>query len=188
MKSVQNLIALARARPGELNYASGAMGSTTHLSSELFKAMAGIDIVRINYKGSAAALNAVIGGQVQLMFPIAAEVAPHVKSGRVRALAVASAQPSLLAPGLPTMAASGLPGYESGTVHGLLAPAKTPELIINRLHQEIVRFINKAEVREKLFNLGLDIVASSPDEFAASIKSEMARMGKLIKDFGIRAD
>ena len=186
-RSVGELIALAKAKPGTLNFASVGEGGSGHLAGELFKTMAGIDIVRINYKGSADALNALIGGQVQIMFPIAAEAAPHIKSGRLRALAVASASPSMLAPGLPTVAAS-LPGYVSGTEHGFFAPANTPAAIVNLLHRETVRFLNRAEVKEKLFNLGLDLVASSPDELAASMKSDMARMGKVLKDAGIAAE
>ena len=186
VKSVKELIALAKARPGELNYGSSSTGSTPHLAAELFKAMAGVDIVRIPYKGSGPALNALIGGQVQLMFPNAGAASPHAKSGKLRALAVSSAQPSALAPGLPTMAASGLPGYESSSPFGVFAPAKTPAALINRLNREIVRVLNNAQVKERLFNAGVEVVGSSPGELAATVKSEMAKWGKLIKDADIR--
>jgi tripartite-type tricarboxylate transporter receptor subunit TctC len=188
VKSVEALIALAKARPGELNYGSGSAGSTSHLAAELFKAMAGVNIVRIPYKGAAPALNDVIAGQVHLIFPSASSVMPHVKSGRLRALAVASAEPSALAPNLPTVAASGLPGYESASILGLFAPAGTPATIINRLNQEIERALNRAEVKQKLFNAGAEVVASSPERLAATVKSEMARLGKVIRDAGIRGE
>lgn len=158
VRSVKELIALAKAKPGQLNYASGVQGSTTHLSSEMFKAMAGIDIVRVTYKGSGPAAVALIAGEVQMMFFPGSTGAPHVKAGRVKALAVASAQPSALFPDLPTVSASGLPGYESGTYHAVFAPAGTPAAIVNRLNQEIVRYINRADVKERLFNGGLEVV------------------------------
>jgi tripartite-type tricarboxylate transporter receptor subunit TctC len=186
--SVKELIALAKTKPGELNYASGAQGSTTHLASELFKAMAGINIVRVTYKGSGPAVLALIAGEVQMMFFPASSGMQHVKSGRVKALAVASAQPSPLAPGLPSVAASGLPGYESGTFHAVFAPAHTPSSIVGRLNQQIVRFINTPEVKEQLFKAGLEIVGSSPQDAAAIIGSEMARFGKVIKSAGIAPD
>ncbi len=186
--SVKELIALAKARPGILNYASGVDGSTTHLAPELFKAMAGINVVRITYKGATSAMIALSAGEVQMMIFPTSTGTPYIKSGRVRALAVASAQPSALAPGLPTVAASGLPGYEAGTLHAVFAPAKTPKAIINLLNQEIVRFINTPNAKEKLFNAGLEIVGSSPEQSAVIIKSEMNRLGKVIKDAGIRAD
>jgi tripartite-type tricarboxylate transporter receptor subunit TctC len=188
VKSVEALIALAKARPGELNYGSGSAGSTSHLAAELFKAMAGVNIVRIPYKGAAPALNDVIAGQVHLIFPSASSVMPYVKSGRLRALAVASAEPSALAPNLPTVAASGLPGYESASILGMFAPAGTPATIINRLNQEIERALNRTEVKQKLFNAGAEVVASSPERLAATVKSEMARLGKVIRDAGIRGE
>ncbi|MBI4188930.1 MAG: tripartite tricarboxylate transporter substrate binding protein, partial [Betaproteobacteria bacterium] len=190
VKSVKELIALAKAKPGALSYASGPVGSAPHLAPELFKAMAGVDIVRIGYKGGAPALNGLIGGEAQLMFAVASGgvMTTFVKSGRLRALAVTTAQPSELAPGLPTVAASGLPGYESDTIAGMLAPARTPARLINRLNQEIVRVLNRADVKERLFNVGTEVVSGSPAEFAAVLKSEMAKWGKVIKDAGIRAD
>ena len=184
--SVKELIALAKAKPGVLNYASGSAGTITHLAAELFKAMAGVNIVRIPYKGGGPAIIGLVGGQVQLMFASAGSVTPQVKAGKLRALAVTTAEPSVLAPGLPTIAASGLPGYEAATPYGLLAPAKTPVVIINRLNQEVVRVLNIAEVKEHLLNGGAETVGNSPAQFAAAIKSEMTMWGKVIKDGGIR--
>jgi tripartite-type tricarboxylate transporter receptor subunit TctC len=186
--SVKELIDLAKAKPGVLNYGSGANGAPTQLSVELFKAMAGVDIVRIPYKGTGPAVNALLGGQVQLMITGPAAVAPHVKSGKLKALAVASAQPSQLTPGLPTVAASGLPGYESASTGGVFAPARTPLSIVNQLHQEIVRIINRPDVKAKFLNAGLETVGNTPQEFAAMVKADMVKWGKVIKDAGIRED
>lgn len=187
-KSVKELIALAKAKPGELNYASGGTGSSLHLSGELFKAMAGVNIARINYKGTGPAINDLVGGQVQMAFSSAATVAPHVKSGRLRALAVTSLQPSPLAPGLPTATASGLPGYEVESIDYMLAPARVPSLPIKVLNREIVRVLNLPDLKEKFLNAGIEAAPSSPAELAATMKSEIVKWGKLIKDAGIRAD
>lgn len=178
--SVRGLVALARTRPGELNYASGSSGASSHLAAELFKSMAKVDIVRIPYKGLGPALTALISGQMQLMFANAGAVTPHVASGRLRPLAVTSAQPSNLAPGLPTLASAGLSGYESTSIAGLLGPAKLPASVMARLHQEVVRVLARPEVRDKLFQAGVETVGNTPEEFGATIKSEMARVGKLI--------
>ena len=186
IKSVAELVALAKAKPGELNYGTGSAGSTPHLAAELFKSMAGVNIVRVPYKGSAPALTALIGGQLQFMFPSTSSVAPHLNSGRLKALAVTSAQPSALAPGLPTVAASGLPGYESASLLGVFAPAGTPAALINRLNQEMVRALMRTDAQERLFNSGVEAVGSSPEQFAATVKSEMAKWGKVIRDAGIR--
>lgn len=186
VKSVKELIALARARPGDLNYGAGASGGSPHLSAELFKTMASVNMVHIAYRGVGPALTALISGEVQIMFPSAGAAAPHLKSGRLRALAVTTARPSALFPGLPTVAASGLPGYESVSVFGMFAPARTPAALINRLNQEIARALNRKDVKERLFNSGIETVGSSPEEFAATIKSDMAKWGKLIKEVGAR--
>ena len=184
--TVQELIALAKAKPGSLGYASGPAGSTSHLAAELFKAMGGVNLLRIPYKGTGPALTDLIGGQVQVMFPNAASAAPHVKSGRLTALAITSSRRSALYPDLPTVAASGLPGYEAVAIFGLFAPAQTPASLVNRLNRETVRALNQADVKEKFFNAGVETVGSTPQEFANTVKSEMARLGKLIRDAGIR--
>jgi len=186
VKSIKELIALARARPGELNYGAGALGSTPHLAAELFNALAGVNIVRVPYRGTGPAMIALISGEVHLQFPGLGSVAPHIKSGKVRALAVTSAQPSALAPGLPTVAASGVPGYESTSTLGIFAPAKTPATIIKLLNREIMGILKKADVKERFFFSGAEAVGSSPEEFATAIRSEMAKWGKVIKDAGIR--
>ncbi len=185
--SVKELIALAKAKPGGLNYASGSVGGGNHLSAELFKSMAGVNIVRVPYKGGSGALNAALGGEVQMTFanPIAAE--PHIKSGKVRALGVTSVQPSTLAAGVPPIGSS-LPGYESTGGTGMFAPAKTPAAIINRLNKEMVQIVNQPEVKQKFLNSGVEPVGNSPEEFAATIKSELAKWGKVIKEAGIRLE
>ncbi len=188
VKSVRDLIALAKARPGELNYASGNAGTSNHLAAELFKSMAGVNITRIPYKGGAPAINDLVAGQVQLMFGASLAVAQHVQSGRLRALAVTSAKPSALAPGLPTVAEAGVPGYASVAIFGVLAPAKTLPALIERLNREIVGVLHQPTVKERLFNAGSEVVASTPQAFDAAIKAEIATLGKLIKDAGIRDD
>ena len=188
VRSVNNLIALAKARPGELNYGSGGIGSANHLATELFKAIAKVNIVNVSYKGSGPAMAALISGEIQLMIPNVGAVTPHLKSGRLRALAVGSATPSELAPGLPTMAASGVPGYDAASLHILLAPASTPAAIINRLNQEVVRLLHRAEVKQRLLSSGVEPLGSSPEELGAYIKADIAKWGKVIKEAGIRAD
>ena len=184
--SVKDLIALAKAKPGVLNYASASAGGSVHLSAELFKHMAAVNIVRISYKTSGTAVTSLVGGEVHLMFANAPSVVPHVKSGRLKALAVTTLQPSVLFPDLPTVSAAGLPGFEVASVYALFAPARTPTAIINRLNQEVVRFLARTDVKEKFFATGVEPIGSSPLELAGAMKSEIARMGKVIKDAGIR--
>ena len=186
--SVKELIALAKAKPGELNFASGPSGAIPHLSAELFKYMAGIDIVHVPYKGVGAAVTDLIGGRTQLMMPNASAALPHIKSNRLRGLAVSSAQPSALAPGLPSMAQAGLPGYESVAMYAVFAPAKTPAAIVQRLNHEIVRHLHRAEIKDKLLAASTDIIASTPQGLADTLRAEMARMGKVIKAARIRVD
>ena len=187
-KSVKELIALAKARPGELNYSSTVTGAGNHLAAELFKSMAGVNISRVPYKASAAAVAALAAGEVQVTIMDAPSAAPFVKSGRLRSLAVTSAAPSALAPGLPTVSASGLPGYEFVGLTGMLAPAKTPPAIINRLNQEVVRVLNLPDVKEKLLNIGSEVIGGTPEQFAAALKSDVATLSKVIKDAGIKAE
>ncbi len=184
--NVKELIALAKAKPGALNYA-GTTGASSHLAGELFKNMAALNIVCILYKGTGPGLNDLIGGQVQMMFAVVASVMPHVKNGRLKALAVASLHPSALTPGLPTVAAS-LPGYESVSIHGMFAPAKTNAAIINRLNQEISVILAKPDTKEKLLNIGLETIGSTPQQLGNTVKSEMVRLGKVIKDADIRIE
>jgi tripartite-type tricarboxylate transporter receptor subunit TctC len=188
VRSVRELIALTKTRPGELNYATGQAGASAHLAGELFKAMAGVNIQRVAYKGQGPAMLALITGEAQLSFPNAASATPFIKAGRIRGLAVTTTQPSALAPGLPTAAASGLPGYESRAIIGMFAPARTPPAIVDQLHQEIARALNSADVRQRLFDSGSEAIAGSPEAMTAAMKSEMATTGKLIRDIGIRAE
>ena len=185
VKSTRELIALAKARPGELNYAAGTIGASPHLSSELFNAMAGTKIVRIAYKGTGPSVIALIGGEVHLMFAGLGSVSPHIKTGKLRALAVTSAKTSPLMPDLPTIA-SILPGYESTSMLGIFVPAKTPMAIVNRLQQEMAHAVNKPEIREMLFNAGVESNGTTPEEFAAFVKADSARLGKVIREAGIR--
>ena len=185
VKTVAQLIALAKARPGELNYASGSSGASTHLAAELFKNMAGIDIVRVPYKGAASAVTALAGGQVQLMFPTVAAAGPYLKAGRLRALAVTTAAPSALAPGLPTVAAAALPGYESSSLFGVFAPAGTPAAIVSLLNREMARVLNLPDVKERLLRAGVEVVANPVVEFAAMMQSDVVKWSRLIKRAGI---
>jgi tripartite-type tricarboxylate transporter receptor subunit TctC len=187
VKSVRELIALAKAKPGELNYAAGTIGATPHLAAELFKSMTHVNIVRVGYKGTGPGVVALLGGEVELMFPNAGSAMPHIKSGRLRALAVTTSQPSTLVPDVPTLSAT-VPGYESSSPQGVFAPAKTPAAIVTRLSHELERVLKKPEVRDRMFNLGGEIAASSPEAFAAKMKADIARTTKLIKDAGIRAE
>ena len=184
--SPKELIAVARARPGALNYGAGATGGTPHLAAELFKTMAGVNIVHVGYKGTGAALTALVGGEIQMMFAGPGSVEPHVKSGRLKALAVTSRVPSALAPGLPTLSESGLPGYEATAMIAFLAPAKTPPAIVTRLNQEMVKALKLPDTRERFFAAGTEVAASSPDELMRLMKSEMARWGPIIRQAGIR--
>ena len=186
VKSVKELIALAKAKPGQLNYGAASIGSSSHLAGEHFKSLAGVNIVTIVYKSNTNAVTDAISGQVQVLFISAAFSGPFVKSGRLRALAVTSAEPSPLAPGLPTVAASGLPGYQSTSMAGIFAPAKTPAAIINRLNQEMVQALNRDNVKARLFGANVEAVGGSPEQLAATMKAEIERWGKVIKDAGIR--
>ena len=188
VKTIKDFVALAKARPGELNYSSGSSGAASHLAPELLKAMAGAKIVRVFYKGNAPALTALLGGEVQLTFGTAPAVVPHIRSGRLRPLAVTSMNPSALAPGLPTVAASGLPGYEVISIDAVFVPANTPATMISRLQQETVRHIHKTEVKQRFLDSGVEVTGTTPDESDKFIRSDIAKWTKLIKDAGIKAD
>ena len=186
VKSTKDLIALAKAKPGELNF-GGATGGVAHIAAELFKAFAGVNIVYVPYKGGGPALNDLIAGQLQLMFSTAGAVAQHLKSGRVRALAVTSAKSSALLPDLPPVAAS-LPGYESVSQFAIFGPAKMPASHVKLLNEHIVKVVNDPEVRQKFQNVGIEPVGSSPQDLAKIMKAEMETLGKVIRSAGIRAD
>ncbi len=186
-KSVADLIALAKTKPGGLNYGSSGTGASNHLAAEMFRTMAQIEIVRVNYKGAGPALTALIAGELQLMFPSAGAATPHVRAGRVKALAVTSAAPSAVFPGLPAIAAT-LPGYESLAIYGLFAPAGTPPAIIVRLNTLIAQFLARADIQERFAAAGMDAAASTPGQLSASVQTEVARIGKVIRAAGIRGD
>ncbi len=187
VRSVKDLVSLAKARPGALSYTTGTQGATSHLAGELFKSMAGVKIINIPYKSGAQEISDLMAGEVQLTFSTGA-AAPHVKAGKLRALAVTGAQPSLLYPGVPTVASSGIPGYEIESFTGLYVKAKTPEPIIKRLNQEIARFMSTPEAKERLFNAGAEAVSTTPEALWTAVESYVSKAEKLIKELGIRAD
>ena len=182
--SVQQLIALARARPGELNYSAGSPGSTPHLTGEMFKMRAGIDLAHIPYKGAGPALTALIGGEVAVSFPGAGSAMPHLTAGRLRALGVTSAIPSALLPGVPTVAST-VPGFETVALYGVFAPAGTPAEIVERLNREAVREISGSSLRERFIASGLEPVENTQAQFAAMVSADAAAMKKVIADIGI---
>ena len=186
-ESVKDLIALARAKPGVLNYAGSGSGSSPHLAAELFKAMAGVSLTYVPYKGAGIALTDLIAGQVQVMFATATSATTHVRSGRLKALAVTSAQPSALFPELLTVAAT-LPGFETGSLYGLFAPAKTPAAIVNRINSEVLRVLGNTDVKVRLLSAGAEVIGGPPERLGRAVKSEMSRLGKVIKSAGIRGD
>jgi len=186
VNTVRELIDRARAAPGEIDYASGPVGAANHLAAELFNALAGVKLVRIGYKGGGPALNDLLAGQVKVMFATAGSVTGHVKAGKLKGLAVTSAQPSPLVPGLPTVAESGVPGYASEAIYGFWAPARTPSAILARLNRETVVVLNTPEVKQRFFNAGVESVGTTPQEFAAVIRSETAHLGAVIKKAGLR--
>ncbi len=179
VKSVKELIALAKARPGELNYSAGGGGSTPHIAAELFKYMAGVNVVRVHYKGSGPSMIGLLVGEVQLMFAALGPVLPHVKQGKVKALAVTTPGRSRLMPDLPAVAET-LPGYASEATIGFFVPRKTSPALINLLNREIVQSLKTTDP-QRLVNAGIEVVGNSPEEFAGFIKSEMSRMGEVIR-------
>ena len=179
VKSVKDLIALARARPGELNYGAGGGGSTPHIAAELFKYMAKVNLVRVNYKGSGPSQIGLLVGEVQVMFAALGPIMPHVKQGKVRALAVTTARRTKLSPELPTVAET-VPGYASEAAIGFFVPRNTPASVVGLLSREIVQALKNTD-QEKVAAAGVEIVASSPDEFTRFMKTEIARMGEVIK-------
>jgi tripartite-type tricarboxylate transporter receptor subunit TctC len=187
-KSVKELIALAKAHPGQLNYASGGIGSAQHLPMEMLRVAAGINLVHVPYKGLGPAYSDVLGGQVPMMFSGVSNVVPYRKSGRLRVLAIGSPKRSPALPDVPTVAESGVPGFSFDAWSGYLAPAGTPKEVIAKLHADITRTLGVREVQEKLSSLGLDLVGGTGEEFAALIKTDLARFGKLVKEAGIRAE
>jgi tripartite-type tricarboxylate transporter receptor subunit TctC len=184
--SVKDLIAMAKKRPGQLNFVSGGTGGAGHLAGELLKSMAGIDMVHVAYKGAGPALRELVGGQVHLMITNMPAAMPHVKAGRLRALAVTGASRSTLVPDLPTMHEAGVTGYELTNWFGVVAPASTPEAIVMRLNREISNSLKTPDMRDRLAALGAEGVGSSPTAFAAHIKAEITKWAKVISAAGIQ--
>jgi tripartite-type tricarboxylate transporter receptor subunit TctC len=187
-QSVPELILFVKQNPGKLNYASSGSGAAAHLAGELFKAMAGVDMVHVPYKGAQPALTDVISGQVQLMFATSASVVPYVKAGRLRALAVTTAQRSALMPELPTMSESGVPGFEATTWHGVVVPVATPLDLVQFLNEEINFALKQNDIRERLIALGAEVAAGTPKEFADYIAREIPKWARVVKDSGARAE
>jgi tripartite-type tricarboxylate transporter receptor subunit TctC len=188
VKTVAELVALAKAKPGSLNYASPGNGSIPHLAAELFKRMAGVDIVHVPFNGVAPATNAVLSGEVQMFFAQSSSALPQWRAGKVVALGVATRKRLGSAPELPTIAEQGFPDFEARSWYGLVAPAGTPAAIVDRLHGEIVRALSLPEVRERIAGLGAEPVGNSPGEFAAMQKAEAARWIRIAKEANIHAD
>ena len=187
-QSVPELILFVKQNPGKLNYASSGSGAAAHLAGELFKAMAGLDMLHVPYKGAQPALTDVISGQVQLMFATSASVVPYVKAGRLRALAVTTAQRSALMPELPTMSESGVPGFEATTWHGVVVPVATPLDLVQFLNEEINFALKQNDIRERLIALGAEVAAGTPKEFADYIAREIPKWARVVKDSGARAE
>ena len=188
VQSIRELIALAKARPGMLNYSSAGTASSSHLSGELFCALTGVRMVNIQYKNNSQETVDLMAGNVQLAFATASVVIPQVKAGKLRALAVTSAQPSALAPDLPTVASAGVSGYESESLHAVFAPAGTADAIVRRLNGEIVKLLKAPGMREQFVAAGVEAVGTSPEELAALVRSEIARWSAVIRQAGIHAE
>jgi tripartite-type tricarboxylate transporter receptor subunit TctC len=187
VKTIKELIAYAKAKPGTLNFPSAGVGSSSHLAGELLKSLAGISMVHVPFKGGGPALIAVIAGEVQIMFATMPAAMPHVKSGKVKPLAVTTGKRSQAMPELPTIAESGVKGYDASTWYGLLAPARTPQAIITRLHGDTVKIL-AGPTRQRLEVQGFEPEGGTPSEFTAYIKSEIIKWAKVIKDAGIPAE
>ena len=187
-RSLKEFIALAKSKPGQMAFASTGNGSTPHLSMEMLKSQAGINLLHVPYKGTPQAVIDLLSGQVQAMFANTLSVLPQVKSGRLRALAISSARRSAAAPELPTVAESGMAGYESGTWFALLAPAGTPRDIVNRLNAELGKIVASAEMKAKLLDQGADPVTMTPEQIRAFLKSELAKWTKVVKTVGIKLE
>ena len=188
VKSVKELIALAKSQPGKLNYAGGTTGGVAHLSGELLKSMAGVNIVHVPYKGTGALITAVLSGETQLSFATLPAVLPHVRAGRLRALAISGATRSPVLPELPTVSESGLPGFDVSAWNGIVAPRDTPPMVIDRLNAELHRLAALPDVRERAESQGAEIAVSTPAQFTAYLKSQIAKWAKVVKFAGMRPD
>ena len=188
VKNVRELIDLAKAQPGKMNYASGTTGASAHFGAELLKLMAGVNIVQVPYKGTAGQLTALLAGEVQMSFVTMPSALPHVASGRLRVLAIGSPKRSPALPDVPTVAEAGLPDFDIGAWNGILAPARTPPAIIARLNAEIVKMAKDPATREHAASQGAELASNTPQEFAAYIKTQIARFAQVVKATGMRPD
>jgi tripartite-type tricarboxylate transporter receptor subunit TctC len=188
VRNIKELIAFAKARPGELNYASNGVGSSTHLATELFRQMTGINIVHVPYKGLAQAMTGLVSGQVPLMFSSAVAMMPHVRNQRLRALAMTGEKRSAAIPDIPTVAESGVPGFSAGSWYGVVVPTGTPRAVIDTLNREIVAATKSPEITDRLVHEGIIPIASAPDEFTKHIRTEFARVAKVVKISNLQVD
>ena len=187
-RSVKEVIALAKARPGQIAYASGGTGTSNHLSWEMLRYYTGIELTHVPFKGTGPALTSVLGGQTQMMFSNMLPAMPHVRSGKLIGLAVTSAKRSPAAPDLPTVAETGITGYETTSWHGVAVPAGTPNAIVKRLYAELRKITQQPDVKDRFALDGTQVVGGTPEEYAANVKSELAKWGKIIKAAGIKAE
>jgi tripartite-type tricarboxylate transporter receptor subunit TctC len=188
INNVQELIAFAKTNPGKLTFGSSGTGAASHLSAELFKSMAQIDLLHVPYKGTGQAVADLLAGQIDLMFAPSQTVLPHVKAGKLKALAVTGAKRSGMLPELPTVSESGLPGYEAVGWFGVLAPAATPKPVVEKLSADVNRVLADAEVRQRMHALGAEPSGNTPDEFARFIREDQAKWAKLMREAGIRPE
>ena len=186
--TLPEFIGLARAQPGKLNYASGGTGTTSHLAGEMFKSMAKVDIVHVPYKGVGPGVIDLLGGQVQMMFAIMQGAMPHVKSGKLRALAVSSAKRTASAPELPTIAESGVPAYEFISWNAVHVPARTPRAIVAAINAEIGKVLAMPDVMQRMFDLGLEVAGGPPERLGELVRSDIAKWGRVIREVGVKVD
>jgi tripartite-type tricarboxylate transporter receptor subunit TctC len=187
VKSVGELLELARARPGKLNYGAGSTGASAHLAAELLKLMAKVDIVHVPYKGTGAQLGALLSGEIQMSFSTVPAAIPQIQAGKLRALAIGSPRRIAALPDVPTVAET-LPGFDVSAWNGIMAPARTPAAIVNRINSEVVRIATDADARERAAAQGTDLISSTPQEFAAYIKAQIAKWAKVVKAAGMKPD
>jgi tripartite-type tricarboxylate transporter receptor subunit TctC len=188
VKTLQDVIALAKAKPGQLSYASAGLATGTHMTAELLKSMAGIDLLHVPYKGGGPAMAAAMGGQTQLVISTTVGLLQHTRAGKLKAIALTSAKRSAAAPEIPTFAESGVPGYEHEPWNGMFAPARLPKPVLAKVNAEVARALNTPDVKQIFTRDGADVVASTPEQFAATLKAEIAKWTKVAKAANIKLD